>query len=217
VTVRLYLDSADRAEAEPLLRTGLFHGLTTNPTLLARSGVRTVELPELHAWATEAGAREVFLQSWGAGAAELVRHGAELRARGENVVVKAPATGPGVEAVARLAAEGCPTLLTAFYSAPQSLLAAAAGARYVAPYVGRMDDAGRDGIAETIAMSRALRATAAPTEILTASLRAPSALVHLAAEGVRCFTLSPALVARLLSDPLTERAAAEFERAMLVQ
>jgi transaldolase len=78
-----------------------------------------------------------------------------------------------------------------------------------------MDDAGCDGVAQIVAMCRALRGTGAATEILTASLRAPADVVRLAAVGVRCFTVSPGLFARLIDDPLTERAAEEFEQASL--
>jgi transaldolase len=210
---RFYVDTADRDEAEPLLRSGLFYGITTNPTLLDSSGVKVSELDDFYAWAVDCGAQEVFFQTWGSSTEDLLQQGRKLRAIGERVVVKAPATRDGTIAAARLTADGCPTLLTAVYGAPQALLAAAAGARYLAPYLGRMDDAGRDGLAETIAMAHALRGAQACTQVLAASVRAPMDLVQLATAGIRCFTISPSLVDKLFACQLTERATTAFEEA----
>ncbi|SDJ05142.1 transaldolase family protein [Nonomuraea jiangxiensis] len=211
--LHLYVDSADRDQAGPLLSTGLFRGLTTNPLLLRRSGLVERDLPELYGWATGLGAQEVFLQTWGATYDHLVATGRRLRAIGPAVVVKAPATRQGCAAAATLAAEGVPVLLTAVYAAPQALLAAAAGATYLAPYVGRMADAGRPAIEEVTAMQRLLDATGGPTRVLAASLRTTADVVTLAGAGVRHFALAPAVAERLFGDPLTEAATAEFEAA----
>ncbi len=204
--IRLYLDTADRAAAEPLLATGLFAGLTTNPTILRRAGLTGAAIPEIHRWATAAGAREVFFQVWGD---DPVAKGRELRKLGDEVVVKVVASLPGSAACARLSAEGVPTLLTAVYAPGQALVAAAAGATYVAPYLGRMTDAGRDGMADLLAMQEVLAGTG--TQILAASVRDVPSMVALARRGVRCFTFSPSVAHELFADRLTADAVRVFE------
>lgn len=211
--MRLYLDTADRRAAEDLLSTGLFAGVTTNPTVLQRSGLGVADAPEVHRWAVEAGAAEVFFQAWGEDRQVLLERGRALRALGPEVVVKLVASKEGASACARLAADGVPTLLTAVYDPGQALIAAAAGATYLAPYLGRLDDAGRDGVAEVAAMQDALRATGSPTKVLLASVRDVASMVRLAGRGVDCFTMAPAVAERFFTDELTAAAVAAFEDA----
>lgn len=210
---RLYLDTADRAAAEPLLATGLFAGLTTNPTILRRAGLGVGDVADVHRWAVAAGAAEVFLQAWGRDPGTLVRRGLELRALGDEVVVKLVASQAGAAACATLARQGVPTLLTAVYAPGQALVAAAAGATYIAPYLGRLGDAGRDGEREVLAMHELLAATGSGTEVLLASIRDVASVVALARHGVRCFTVGPAVAQALLEDDLTARADLDFEAA----
>jgi transaldolase len=212
--VRLYIDSADRAAAEDLLATGLFAGVTTNPTILQRSGLGVADAPDIHRWATAAGAREVFFQSWGDDAATLVERGRALRALGPEVVVKVVASRAGSAACAALAREQVPTLLTAVYAPGQAMVAAAAGATYIAPYLGRLEDHGRDGIAEVTAMQEVLAATGAATKILLASLRDVDSMVTLARRGVDCFTMGPEVAEAFFADELTAAAVVEFEDAV---
>jgi TalC/MipB family fructose-6-phosphate aldolase len=211
--VRLYLDTADRAAAEDLLRTGLFAGLTTNPMILQRSGLGAAHAPEIHEWAVAAGAREVFFQAWGEDADTLVERGERLRELGPEVVVKVPASRAGAAACARLAARGAPTLLTAVYAPGQVLVAAAAGATYIAPYLGRLNDAGRDGVAEVTAMQEVLAATGASTKILLASVRDVPSMVTLARRGIDCFTIGPPVAEAFFAEHLTAAAVAAFEDA----
>jgi transaldolase len=213
---RLYVDSADRGAAEPLLATGIFHGLATNPVLWERADVATTELPDLYAWATSAGAQEVFLQAWGPDERMLAARAEELLSIGPAVVVKVPATLAGTSVAARLVREGHPVLLTAVYNPAQALLAAAAGVSYVAPYFGRMDEAGRDAFAEVGSMQRALDAVGSDTLILAASLRRVADVVRLAELGVRCFALAPPVAHGLFDEPLTATATSDFERAAQV-
>jgi transaldolase len=212
--MRLYLDTADRTAAEDLLATGVFAGLTTNPTILQRSGLGVAAVPDVYAWATEAGAREVFFQTWGEDVPTLLARGERLRALGPEVVVKVVASRAGVAACAAMAARDIPTLLTAVYAPAQALVAAAAGATYIAPYLGRLDDAGRDGLGEVTRMHEALSATGSATRILLASIREVEQVVTLARRGVDCFTLGPEVAEALFADELTTVAAAAFEDAV---
>ena len=90
--MKLYVDTADRSAAEALLSTGLFAGVTTNPTILKRASKGVGDLPEIYRWAIDAGAREVFLQAWGEDPATLIKRGQRLRDLGREVVVKFVAT-----------------------------------------------------------------------------------------------------------------------------
>lgn len=211
--LRLYVDTAVRDLAEPWLRTGLVCGLTTNPTLLARAGVPGTQLPEVYRWAVTAGAREVFLQGWGPDRASLLRRCQELAALGPEVVIKVPATPTGLEVATVVSRGGQRVLLTAVYEPHQAVLAAAAGAAYIAPYLGRMTDAGADAVATIGRMQRILEADGGRCEILAASLRAPEDVTRLIEVGLRCFTISPEVLDAFLDVPPTVDAAAAFERA----
>jgi TalC/MipB family fructose-6-phosphate aldolase len=212
--VRLYLDTADRAAAEDLLSTGLFTGVTTNPTILQRSGLGVSDAPDVYAWAIAAGAKEVFFQAWGEDTATLVARGEGLRSLGPQVVVKVVASRAGSAACAQLSARGIPTLLTAVYAPGQAIVAAAAGATYIAPYLGRLNDAGRDGLAEVTAMHEVLTATGSPTKILLASIRDVAGMVTLARRGIDCFTMGPDVAERFFAEPLTATAVETFEEAV---
>lgn len=213
--MRLYIDSAERQSVEPLLATGLFAGVTTNPTILQRAGLAVEDVPEVHRWASAAGAREVFFQAWGRDTETLVERGRALRALGDQVVVKFVASRAGTAACARLAADGIPTLLTAVYDPGQAVLAAAAGATYIAPYLRRLNDAGRDGVADVLAMHELLSATGSPTRVLLASIPDVASLVVMARHGVDCFTMAPSVAEELFLDELTAQAVETFEQAVL--
>ncbi len=209
--LKLYVDSAEQVAVERWLATGIIHGVTTNPTILHRAGQRADGLTEIYRWATAAGAREVFFQAWGTTTAQLVDRGRRLRDLGERAVVKVPASREGVAAAAELSRAGCPVLLTAVYNATQVLLAEAAGARYIAPYLGRMADAGRDAQEEVVAMQEALDGVGGTTEILLASIRSARQVLELSRHGVRAYAVSPAVLDELVADELTDAAVAAFE------
>lgn len=208
---RFYVDSADVDAVSPLLAGRLVHGVTTNPTILERGGRTVRDIPELYGrWAAE-GAREIFFQAWGEDAESLERRARDVLALGELAVVKVPATAAGFPVAARLAAEGAPVLLTAVYTVPQALAAAACGIRYIAPYLGRLRDAGHDGVALIAAMQA--RCEGSGTDVLAASLRSPDDLVALAEAGVPFFTAAPAVLHATLASEASDAAAAVFQAA----
>lgn len=209
----LFLDTADLDAARDLLGSGLFAGVTTNPLLIERAGLTAADLPRLVESARDLGLKRIFVQAWGNDERELSATSDWIRQLGDSVGVKLPVTPPGLAVTRRLVERGVPVLVTAVYHAKQLVLADAVGATYVAPYVGRMTDQGRDGIAETLRMQRILAATGSRTRLLVASLRSVREVVELAEGGVEAFTISPALAAELTSDPLTDVAVADFERA----
>ncbi len=214
MTLRLFLDSADPKAWAQLWPLGLFHGITTNPTLIRRAG-RVCDNDEMRALARAARAiacSELHLQAWGATEdALLARSQALLALDPERIVIKLPLTEPGLRAARTLLRAGERVTLTACYSTPQVVAAAALGATYVAPYLGRISDEGRDGCGEVMAMQRCLRSLGSPTRLLVASLRSLAELSRLTAEGVATFTLPPALARQLWTHNATEAAVAQFE------
>ena len=213
--LRLFLDTADGAEWQRWLPTGLFYGVTTNPTLLAAAHV-PCSMTHLEGLAREAfslGAHEVQIQTFGRSAEALEANGRAVAALDPRIVVKVPITRDGTLAAAALVAGGIRVTMTAVYAPHQALAAAALGADYAAPYFGRMNDAGRDGLGDIVAMRRIVGEAGGAMRILVASLRSAEDLPRLAALGLDTFTFSPKVAALLFADPLTEAAAEAFEVA----
>lgn len=214
----LFLDSADAGAWEKWIPTGIFHGVTTNPVLLERAGetCSVKNLEGLVSKARDLGAMEIHLQTWGEDEEAMVKRGARLASLGGDdlpVVVKVPVTPVGFQVARRLVDAGIPITLTGVYQPGQVVAAAGFGAAYAAPYLGRLDDAGHDGIAVALAMNEILLHTGSPTRLLTASLRSADIVVDLARQGLDTFTFGPAVAEQLLASDLTEAAAADFQRA----
>jgi transaldolase len=218
MTLQLLLDCADPAAWRNWLPSGLFHGVTTNPTLLRRAG-QPCTLSHLEALAHQAlslGAQEVHLQTWGDDPEAATARGLALaQIDPTRVLVKVPVTREGAETARRLIAEGVGVTFTACYEVHQVLIAAALGARYIAPYLGRISDGGRDGQATLIAMQRCLAGIGSATRLLVASIRSPEDLSPLATAGMDTFTLGPELAAALFGSEATAAAAAQFEQDAL--
>lgn len=206
---RLFADSADEAAVAPLLEAGIVKGVTTNPTILRRAGAGPSDIPRLYAAWSAAGAERLFFQAWGADVDAMLRCAQRLAGLGENVTVKVPATRVGFTVGRALAATGTPVLVTAVYSAAQAIAAAAIEAEFIAPYLGRLDHAGRDGLTEIATMNGVLEETG--TSVLAASLRSPEAVVALAQRGVRAFTAAPTVIWELLQDDTSDSSARVFE------
>lgn len=212
--MRLYVDSADTTAWDRLMPSGMFYGITTNPLLAHRAGL-SYDAIDWHDLATRVqalGGHELHGQIVGDTDAAL-RFADALYSVGAKVgidtVVKIPLTAAGIYATPRIKAMGGKILMTACYSAHQMIVAQGLGADYIAPYIGRMAEAGRDMNAVLRAIK--IMAAAGPCRPLLASLRSVDQMVDLCAMGHDCFTIAPAIADQLMQDPLTERAAAEFE------
>lgn len=215
MALRLFLDSADPQAWQQWLPTGLFHGVTTNPSLLRRAGQPcSVEgLAQLSRTALAHGIAELHLQAWGTTAAEMLQCGQALAALAPGrIAVKVPVTQQGAAVARDLGRAGIPVTFTACFEPHQVLVAAALGAAYIAPYLGRINDQGRDGVADVIAMQRSLEGVGASVRLLVASLRQPHDLTRLAGAGLNTFTISPGLATALFSCEATAAASAAFER-----
>jgi transaldolase len=212
---RLFLDTADTTEWEELLPTGIFHGVTTNPTLLERAGEKcTVDnLNQMARQALEM-TDEFMCQSWGSTAQEMYDCGMALsQPARDRIVIKVPVTMEGVQAASLLIQAGVRVCLTACYHHKQAMIAASVGAEYLAPYLGRMTDAGKDGNDECFKMQEITDGMQSPLRILVASIRDAQTMVDLAAGGMETFTFSPAVAREIFVEPLTTEAAAVFEES----
>lgn len=212
IAPRLYVDSADTDRVSRLLSAGVVHGVTTNPTILERGGRTAAEIPDLYARWVDEGAREVFFQTWGGDTDSFLRNAEGIRALGDRVAVKVPATAAGFAAASALVRDGATVLVTAVYSVAQALACASIGAQYIAPYLGRMRDAGMDGDALIARMQEMCAGSDA--NVLAASLRSADDITGLRGAGVPYFTAAPDVLDELLFHEVSDSSAAEFDAAM---
>jgi len=199
--MQLFLDSADVAVLKDLAATGLVDGVTTNPTLIAKSGRPMLEVI---AEICEIVEGPVSAEVAATESQAMLAEGRKLAGVASNVVVKVPLTRDGLIACHAFAREGIQTNVTLCFSAPQALLAAKAGASYISPFIGRLDDYGAVG-AELITEIRAIYDNYDfDTEILAASIRSPGHVTAAAMAGADCATIPPAVFETLFKHPLTE-------------
>ena len=213
--LRLMLDSADERQWQKWLSLGLFYGVTTNPLLLERAQV-PCEVEVLATLAKKAfgyGVQEVQLQAWGGTIDQYVQIGHRLAEIDPRVVVKIPVTQTGTAAAVKLIHAGVRVTLTGVYAVPQVLIAAAIGAEYAAPYLGRIHDSGRNGCEDLGAMQRSLDGTHSNTRLLVASIRRAEDMAMLAAQRLNTFTFSTAIAHQLFDVPETLSATEAFEAA----
>lgn len=210
----LFVDSADQRATEELFTTGAFTGLTTNPTILERGGAVSADLPAINRWARAAGALEVCFQTWGTTSEAQLANASRLLDVDARTIVKVPCTAAGVVAAAALVDQGVEVLLTAVYKPSQMIVACSIGAKYVAPYLGRMADSGADAHADVVAMHEIATHGGGHTQILAASLRSADDVARLAAAGVPAFTLAPPVAWDLVQDERSDAATDVFEQTM---
>ena len=206
--MKFFIDTADLSEIKDLVATGLVDGVTTNPSLIAKSGRNFLDVvAEICAMVPGPVSAEVTALD----VATMLAEGRKLARIAPNVAVKVPLTPDGLKACRALTQEGTMVNVTLCFSAAQALLAAKAGATFVSPFVGRLDDVGSAGmelIREILAIYRnypALR-----TEVLVASIRHPIHVVEAAKLGAHVGTLPPNVLRQMFAHPLTEKGLAAF-------
>lgn len=214
--LRLFIDSANFEDWETYLRTGIFYGVTTNPKLLAKSGVpfKVESMEEMAKTAFNLGANEIHIQVWGEVPEEILEVGRELAAIDKRVMVKVPIDNTGILVATQLINEGANITLTAVHSAQQVMIAIGMKAKYAAPYLGRMNDAAIDGISEVKTMGEIIKRTESPLRLLVASIRSSKELVLLASRGLNTFTLTPRIVHEMIENDLTRLAVESFNQAV---
>ncbi len=206
--MKFFIDSADSGEIRELAATGMVDGVTTNPSLIAKTGRPfAAVLGEICAAVAGPVSAEVAAED----EAAMLAEGRKLAALAPNIAVKLPLTWPGLKTCRALADEGTPVNVTLCFSANQALLAAKAGAAFVSPFVGRLDDIGHDGM-ELISEIKAIydNYPAFSTEVLVASIRSPVHLRQAALLGADIATLPGAVLRKLADHVLTDKGLAAF-------
>ena len=199
--MKIFLDTANLDEIRRYNDMGLVDGITTNPTLLSREGGDPAAAMREIASIVSG---DVSLEVVSTDHAGMVEEGRRLRGYGSNVVVKCPMTGDGLRACRELSSEGIPVNVTLVFSANQALLAAKAGARYVSPFIGRLDDIGADGLGLVEQIIDIFGNYDFGTRVLVASVRHPLHVVEAAEMGADVVTLPPAVLGKMLRHPLTD-------------
>ncbi len=205
--MQFYIDSADIEEIRQANRRGWVDGVTTNPTLIAKSGRRNEDVikdicKEVKGLVS---AEVISLQ-----ADEMVREGLELAKIADNVVVKIPMCEEGLIAVRRLASDGIKTNVTLVFSPLQALLVAKAGATLVSPFVGRLDDISTDGMGLISQITQIFQNYSLSTQVLVASVRHPVHVLEAAMMGADIVTCPYKVMQQLVNHPLTEKGIAQF-------
>ena len=205
--MKFFIDTADLAEIRSLAATGLVDGVTTNPTLIAKSGRPMMEvIAEICDLVEGPVSAEVAATD----TAGMLSEGRRLAGVAPNVTVKVPLTRDGLAATSQFAREGIKVNVTLCFTAAQALLAAKAGATFISPFIGRLDDYGADGM-ELITEIRAIYDNYDfDTEILAASIRNPAHVTAAALAGADCATIPPGVFQDLFKHPLTEKGLEQF-------
>ena len=206
--MKFFADTADTAEIADLAAAGLLDGVTTNPSLIAKSGRRILEvIKEICGVVPGPVSAEVAATEYD----QMMREAEVLRRIATNVAIKVPLTPDGLRVCKTLSGQGTMVNVTLCFSAAQALLAAKAGATFVSPFVGRLDDIGQDGM-ELIADIVQIYANYPQfkTEVLVASIRHPIHLIQSAKLGAHVATLPPAVLRALYGHPLTDKGLAAF-------
>ncbi|MGH6886615.1 MAG: fructose-6-phosphate aldolase [Kiloniellales bacterium] len=201
--MQFFIDTADTAEIRELAATGLVDGVTTNPSLVAKSGRDFMEvLREI----CEVVPGPVSAEVAATDHATMLAEGRALAKVADNIVVKVPLTPDGLKTCRALTDSGIKVNVTLCFSAAQAILAAKAGARYISPFVGRLDDTGADGmllIAEIVEIYSAYPNFS--TEVLVASVRHVGHVIEAARLGAHVATIPPAVLKAMYKHPLTDK------------
>lgn len=205
--MKIFIDSADVEEIREAAALGILEGCTTNPSLLAKAGRKIdTAIPEICEIVNGPVSAEVVATEYEA----ILSEGRALAKLHENVVVKVPLLADGLRAVRTLKLEGIRTNVTLCFSATQGLLAAKAGAAYISPFLGRVDDVAQEGIELVRQLVTIYKNYGLETEVLAASIRSPLHVVQAAMLGAHCATIPIGVIRLLLKHPLTDAGLAHF-------
>lgn len=205
--MKIFIDTANVEEIRKASKLGILDGVTTNPSLVAKEG-RTVKdvVEEICSIVDGPISAEVM----GLKAEEMVSEGRELSKLHKNIVIKIPMCAEGLEAVSILSKEGIRTNVTLIFSAQQALLAAKAGASFVSPFVGRLDDIGNGGIQVVADIAEIFNYYGIETEIIAASIRNPMHVLECAKAGADIATIPYKVIMQMIKHPLTDAGIEKF-------
>lgn len=206
--MKFFIDTANLEEIKEAYALGLLSGVTTNPSLVAREKNVSFHdrLKEITAIVPGSVSAEVIALD----AEGMIKEGKELAAIAPNITVKVPMTPDGLKAVHALSQEGIKTNVTLIFSANQALLAARAGATYVSPFLGRLDDIGQNGLDLISTISEIFEVHGLETEIIAASIRHPMHVTEAALRGAHIATIPYKVLLSLFHHPLTDKGIEAF-------
>jgi transaldolase len=199
--MKIFLDTANISAIKMYNDMGLVDGITTNPSLMAKEGGDPQKVMEEIVKIIKG---DVSLEVLSMETNGMLEEGRRLRKYGNNVVVKCPLTPEGLKACKILTSENIPVNVTLCFSVNQAILAAKAGAKYVSPFIGRLDDNGQDGMNLIREMHQVFENYKFSTQILVASVRHPMHVVEAAKIGADVVTLPPDVLGKMLKHPLTD-------------
>lgn len=199
--MKIFIDTADLAEIRDAAQMGVIDGVTTNPSLVAKTGK---PMKEIIAAICEIVDGPISAEVLSTDLEGMLREGRELAKMHKNIVVKVPLIADGLRAVKIFTAEGIKTNVTLCFSASQGLLAAKAGATYISPFVGRIDDISGDGMQLVEQLVHIYRNYDLETQVLAASIRHPVHVVQAAELGAHVATIPLKVIHQLLKHPLTD-------------
>jgi transaldolase len=206
--MKLFLDTANITEIKEMNDLGVIEGVTTNPTLIANEGRDPMKV---YAEISKIIKGHVLAEVIDLETETMIKEGEELSAIAKNIVVKIPMCENGLKAVHYFSGKGIPTTVTLIFSAAQALLAARAGATYVCPFIGRLDDIGQEGI-QLLDQIRTIFTQSGDikTKILAASIRTPNHVIEAASIGVDVATLPTKVLKQMIGHPLTDAGIKKF-------
>ncbi len=204
--MKIFLDTANLESIRKFNDMGLLDGITTNPSLMSKEGGNPKDIMEE---ITKIIKGDVSLEVVSTEYSGMIEEGKRLRQYGKNVVVKVPMTPDGLKACKHLTSEGIPVNVTLIFSPNQALLAAKSGAKYISPFIGRLDDIGKDGMnlirdIKKIFDNYKDEDDDFKAQILVASIRHPIHVIDAAKIGAHVVTLPPAVLDKMLQHPLTD-------------
>jgi transaldolase len=205
--MKIFLDTANLDSIKKYNDMGLVDGVTTNPTLLSKEKGNPAEIMHEIVRIVKG---PVSLEVVGTTYDAMMDEAHRLKKYGRNVVVKIPMIPDGMKAVKKLKEEGIETNVTLIFSANQAVLAAKAGASYVSPFIGRLDDAGQDGMTLIREICTIFSNYKFDTNVLVASVRHPMHVIEAGKIGAHVVTLPPDILGKMFGHPLTDKGLAAF-------
>jgi transaldolase len=206
--VKIFIDTANLNEIKKAKALGLVDGVTTNPTLLAKEGEETETLIRK---ISEEVRGPVNVEVTGMTCEEMVKEAKVMASWGDEIVIKIPITSEGLKTVKLLSTQGIHTNVTLLFSPSQAILAAKAGATYICPFLGRLDDISFNGL-ELIRQVKEIYENypEIETQIIVASVRNPIHVIEAGRLGAEIVTIPPAIIEQMVKHPLTDKGIAQF-------